>query len=75
MIKNQRCVQFIDLFAGLGGIRLGLEQALAERGFKPRCVFTAEIKKSALIALNRNFPGEEIKGSRGIDSSDPLLWQ
>ena len=54
-------VRFIDLFAGLGGIRLGLEQALKERGFKPKCVFTAEIKKAALVALNRNFPGENIK--------------
>lgn len=61
MAKKPIEVRFIDLFAGLGGIRLGLEQALKERGFNPKCVFTAEIKKAALVALNRNFPGEDIK--------------
>lgn len=61
MKQNTTEVRFIDLFAGLGGIRLGLEQALIERGLKPKCVFTAEIKKAALVALNRNFPGEDIK--------------
>lgn len=53
-------VNYIDLFSGLGGIRIGLEQALADRGIKGNCVFTSEIKPSALKALNHNFPGENI---------------
>lgn len=61
MTKKPVEVRFIDLFAGLGGIRIGLEQALKERGFRSKCVFTAEIKKAALVALNRNFPNENIK--------------
>lgn len=60
MNKKSKEVRFVDLFAGLGGIRLGLEQALAEKGLTPKCVFTAEIKRAALVALNRNFPGENI---------------
>lgn len=52
---------YIDLFAGLGGIRLGFEQALAEKGIRGKCVFTAEIKPHALRAYNTNFPGEEVK--------------
>ena len=51
---------FIDLFSGLGGIRIGFEQALKDRGFEPRCVFTSEIKPSALVALQHNFPDEDI---------------
>lgn len=51
---------FIDLFAGLGGIRLGFEQALASKGLKGKCVFTSEIKPSALAAYNHNFPGENV---------------
>lgn len=51
---------FIDLFAGIGGIRIGFEQALAERGFKGKCVFTSEIKPSAIKALNENFPEDNI---------------
>lgn len=53
-------VTYIDIFSGLGGIRIGFEQALAERGLNGRCVFTSEIKPSAIIALNENFPGENI---------------
>ena len=53
-------ISFIDLFSGLGGIRIGFEQALAERGLKGKCVFTSEIKRSAIKALNENFKGENI---------------
>lgn len=53
-------VEFIDLFAGLGGIRIGFTQAAEELGLETRCVFTSEIKDAALKALNHNFPGENI---------------
>lgn len=53
--------KYIDLFSGLGGIRIGLEQALSEKGLAGRCVFTAEIKESAIKAHNYNFKGEKIE--------------
>lgn len=55
-----KVIRFIDLFSGLGGIRLGLEQALQEMGMQGECVFTSEIKEAALKAHNYNFPGEII---------------
>ena len=55
-----KVIRFIDLFSGLGGIRLGLEQALQEKGMQGECVFTSEIKEAALRAHNYNFPGENI---------------
>lgn len=71
---------YIDLFAGLGGIRLGFEQALQERGLEGKCVFTAEIKEAALEAHNYNFPEEHIKAcditkvkSKDISSFNVLL--
>ena len=48
-------IKVIDLFAGLGGIRLGFEQACVEKGIAVECVFTSEIKPAALKALNKNF--------------------
>ena len=43
-----------DLFAGIGGIRCGLELAAKEKGLKPVCVFTSEIKPYAVKVLQEN---------------------
>ena len=59
--NDNKVLHFIDLFAGLGGIRLGFQQALADHGLKGKCLFTAEIKPHALRAYNHNFPGEYVK--------------
>jgi DNA (cytosine-5)-methyltransferase 1 len=48
-------VKFIDLFAGLGGIRLGFENAFNKIGIKTECVMTSEIKPYAVKTLNKNF--------------------
>lgn len=48
-------IKFIDLFAGMGGIRLGFEQAFNQADFKTKCILTSEIKPSAIEALNHNF--------------------
>ncbi len=55
-------VRFIDLFAGIGGIRKGFEIACAKRGLSTECVFTSEIKPHAIEVLKQNHPGEEIHG-------------
>lgn len=55
-------IRFIDLFAGIGGIRLGFEQAVKELGLTPKCVFTSEIKTSAKKVYSDNFPNEVIHG-------------
>lgn len=55
-------IKFIDLFAGIGGIRKGLEMAAKERGIKTKCVFTSEIKPAAITVLKQNHPDEKIHG-------------
>lgn len=47
-------LKFIDLFAGLGGIRLGFEQACQDRGIETECVLTSEIKPYAIQTLKHN---------------------
>lgn len=55
-------VSFIDLFAGMGGLRLGFEQAFNEKGIRTKCVLTSEIKRHAIEALEANFEHEKLVG-------------
>ena len=62
LIMANQDIKFIDLFAGIGGIRKGLEQAIINQGDKPVCVFTSEIKPYAISVLQQNHPDEIIYG-------------
>lgn len=48
-------IRIIDLFAGLGGIRLGFEQAALEKGYRVEVVLSSEIKPHAIKAYKENF--------------------
>ncbi|MXO03480.1 DNA (cytosine-5-)-methyltransferase [Flavobacterium sp. HBTb2-11-1] len=52
---ENRTVKFIDLFAGLGGIRIGFENAFRNLGYQTECVMTSEIKPHAIATLKKNF--------------------
>ena len=54
--------RIIDLFAGLGGIRLGFQQAMEELGLETECVFSSEIKPYAIQAYKGFYGEEEIYG-------------
>ena len=60
MEKN--IIKFVDLFAGLGGLRIGFESAFNDLGYKTQCVLTSEIKPHAIRALKENFNDEDIQG-------------
>lgn len=55
-------VKFIDLFAGLGGIRLGFEKAFKDAGMETECVMTSEIKPYAVKTLKHNFGHDFLAG-------------
>ena len=68
-------IKVIDLFAGVGGIRLGFEQAFND----VHCVFTSEIDKFAVQTYQANFGDEVVHGditkiaTKDIPSHDILL--
>ena len=49
-------VKFIDLFAGIGGIRMGLENSLKKISVESDCVFSSEIDKYSRETYLKNFP-------------------
>ncbi len=71
LIDGKTTIRFIDIFAGIGGIRLGLEQAAKEMGYATKCVMTSEIKPAAIKVLRQNHPEEPICGDiTQIDTSE-----
>lgn len=57
---ESQVIKVIDLFAGVGGIRLGFTQAAAEREIKTECVFTSEIDSWACKTYAKNFAGDSL---------------
>ena len=72
-------IKFIDLFAGIGGMRLGLEKACKSLGINSECVLTSEIKSTAIKVYQQNFKEDKIWGditeilSQQIPDFDVLL--
>lgn len=54
-------IRFVDLFAGIGGIRLGFEQAMKELGISCECVLSSEIDRHAQETYRLNY-GEKPEG-------------
>lgn len=54
-------IRFVDLFAGIGGIRLGFEQAMNDIGQESKCVLSSEIDIHAQDTYQSNF-GERPSG-------------
>lgn len=59
---KKKKIRFIDLFAGLGGTRIGLERAIRKAGLRGECVFSSEIKPHAVSAYTKNFGKEKVYG-------------
>ena len=53
-------IKIADLYAGIGGIRLGVEQAFGKENVD--CVFTSEIDKHAVTTYRANLGEEDIYG-------------
>jgi modification methylase nlaIV len=60
-LKNKK-VKFVDLFAGMGGIRKGFELACESMKLESECIFTSEIKPHAVEILKQNNSCEKIHG-------------
>lgn len=58
----EKKITFIDLFAGLGGIRIGFEQGLRQKGFVPQCLLASEIKDFAVAVYKKHFGESKIHG-------------
>lgn len=76
---KMNAVRFIDLFAGMGGFRVGFEQAAEKMGVQAKCVFSSEIKPHAIEVYQKNFKESALHGditqieAKDIPDFDVLL--
>ena len=61
-------LKFIDLFCGIGGFRIAMDQACKENNIIPECVFSSDIDKHCQDSYEKNF-GERPYGD--ITTIDP----
>ena len=69
-------LRFVDLFAGIGGIRLGFEQAMWELGIEAQCVLSSEIDQRAQETYQLNYgerPQGDIYGIKDFPPFDFML--
>lgn len=64
-------IRYVDLFSGMGGFRVGIEEACARSEVRAECVLSSEIKESAITTYEHNFGGDELVGDiRAVDAAD-----
>ncbi len=62
-------LKFIDIFAGTGGIRIGLEQACKDLNISNECIFSSEIDKRAAESYQLNFKANPLCDITKIDET------
>jgi DNA (cytosine-5)-methyltransferase 1 len=60
-------IRFVDLFSGIGGIRLAFEQAAHSLNMESECVLSSEINTDAQLVYEKNFGHISLGDVRLID--------
>lgn len=69
-------IKFIDLFAGIGGIRRGVVNALTQHNIESKCVLSSEIDEKACETYELNYherPQGDVRAITDIEPFDLLL--
>jgi DNA (cytosine-5)-methyltransferase 1 len=69
-------IRFVDLFAGVGGLRLAFEQAMTDLGLSTECVLASEIDPQARETYRLNyghFPSGDVREINDVPQFDFLL--
>jgi len=69
-------IRYVDLFAGIGGIRMGFTTALDRLGISSKCVLSSEIDPKACQTYKMNFseyPSGDVKDIYDVPPFDMML--
>jgi DNA (cytosine-5)-methyltransferase 1 len=63
-------IRFIDLFCGIGGFRVAMDQACLENNLIPECVFSSDIDKYCQDSYEENFGHRPTGDITKVDEKD-----
>jgi len=63
-------VKFIDLFCGIGGFRLAMDEACRKNDLIPHCVFSSDIDLACQFSYEKNFGEQPFGDITKIDEKD-----
>jgi len=63
-------VRFIDLFCGIGGFRIAMDEACRENDLVPDCVFSSDIDLACQFSYERNFGEQPFGDITKVDEKD-----
>ncbi len=63
-------IKYIDLFCGIGGFRVAMEEVCKENDLIPECVFSSDIDTSCQISYEANFREKPFGDITEIDEKD-----
>jgi DNA (cytosine-5)-methyltransferase 1 len=62
-----KIIRYIDLFCGIGGFRVAINQATPASGIEPVCVFSYDIDEDCQTAYEGNFGESPIGDIKAVD--------
>ncbi len=63
-------IKFIDLFCGIGGFRVAMDEACNENGIIPECVFSSDIDTHCQDSYELNFGHRPVGDITQVDEND-----
>ena len=63
-------MKYIDLFCGIGGFRIAINQVLKAKSINPECVFSSDIDRDAQTVYVSNFQENRLGDITQIDAED-----
>ncbi len=65
-------IRFIDLFCGIGGVRIAMDEACIENNLKPECVFSSDIDLHCQESYELNFGHKPVGDITQVDPKSIL---
>ena len=70
MIYKREKIKFIDLFCGIGGFRIAMDETCLENDINPQCVFSSDIDKHCQDSYELNFGERPFGDITKIDANE-----